>query len=139
MYITFEEYQDYGGTLDEPTFNSIYYDVQIKIDYYTFNRLVNDTVFTEKVKRCIVKLISLLNIFNEYQKTITDLKHPVVASASNDGVSMSYGGYLGNTTPNDLNTVQEQLDKDILNTIKQYLYGEKNQAGEVLLYRGIYK
>lgn len=139
MYITFEEYQNYGGTLDESAFNSIYYAVQIKIDYFTFNRLVNDTVFTEKVKRCIVKLISLLNTFNEYQKTITDLKNPVVASASNDGVSMSYGGYLSNTTPNDLKTVQEQLDKDILNTIKQYLYGEKNQAGKVLLYRGVYR
>lgn len=138
MYITFEEYQNYGGTLDEPTFNSIYYEAEIKIDYYTFNRLVNDTIVTEKVKKCVVKLMSLLNTFNEYKKVITNINNPVVSSASNDGVSMSYGGYLGNTTPNDLKIVQEQLNKDILNTIKQYLSGEKNQAGKVLLYRGVY-
>lgn len=139
MYITFEEYQNYEGTLDEPTFNSIYYDAQAKLDYHTFNRLAKDSEFTEKVKRCLARIISLINTFEEYRKAITDIKNPVIASASNDGVSMSYGGYLGNTTPNDLKNVEKQLDKDIQKAIKQYLYQEKNQQGEVLLYRGVYR
>ena len=66
MYITYDEYKEYGGTLNEPTFNSLYYDAQIKIDYYTFNRLKNDTEFSVRLKLCIIKIISLLNTYNEY-------------------------------------------------------------------------
>lgn len=139
MYLTYTEYKDLGGTLAEPAFNSLIFDAIVKIDYYTFNRLKNDTIISEKVKRCIIKLLSLLNTYNEYEKTVTDITKPILSSQSNDGVSVSYGGYLGNTTPNDINTIKEKLDKDITSTIKEYLSGEVNQKGQVLLYRGVYK
>lgn len=139
MYITYEEYKEFGGTLDESTFNSLYYDAQIKIDYYTFNKLKNDNIFSVKIKLCIIKVISLLHTYNEYEKVVTDLNKPVISSQSNDGVSVSYGGYLGNTSPQDINNISKKLDKDIKNTIRQYLDGEVNQKGEVLLYRGVYR
>lgn len=139
MYITYLEYQAFGGDLTESAFNSTIYDVQMKIDYYTFGKLKKDTIINEQVKRCIVKLISLMNTFNEYNKIVTSTSTPVISSQSNDGVSVSYGGYLGNTSPNDLEAVSKKLDTDIRDTIKQYLAGEQNQAGEVLLYRGVYR
>ena len=139
MYLTYAEYKEYGGTVTEPAFNSLIYEAQVKVDYYTFNRLINDTVISEKIKRCIVKIIELLNTYDEYQKVVTDVNSPIISSQSNDGVSVSYGGYLGNTSPQDLEVVAKKLDTDILTTIKQYLSNERNQKGEVLLYRGVYR
>ena len=139
MYITYTEYREYGGTLDESTFNSLYYDAQIKIDYYTFNRLKNDTKFGVKIKLCLIKILSLLNNYNEYEKVVTNLNTPVISSQSNDGVSVSYGGYLGNTSPQDIDNISKKLDTDIKTVIKQYLDGELNQKGEALLYRGVYR
>lgn len=139
MYLTYAEYKEYGGTVTEPAFNSLIYEAQVKVDYYTFNRLINDTVISEKIKHCIVKIIELLNTYDEYQKVVTDVNSPIISSQSNDGVSVSYGGYLGNTSPQDLEVVAKKLDADILTTIKQYLSNERNQNGEVLLYRGVYR
>lgn len=139
MYIDYTEYKNLGGTLDEPAFNSLVFEAQVKIDYYTFGRLKKDTVFSENIKRCMIKIVSLLSTYNEYEKTVTNTKNPVISSQSNDGVSISYGGYLGNTTPNDLNTVYDKLQKDIKSTIQEYLQNETNQFGDVLLYRGVYR
>ena len=137
MYLSFDEYQGYGGTLDETTYNTLYYECKVRIDYYTFNRLQNDTEFTDQVKRCMFRLINLINQYNDYEKLVTNTSAPVVASQSNDGVSISFGGVIGHTSPNDLNAFKEKLDNDIKNCIKLYLYGERNQSGEVLLYRGV--
>lgn len=139
MYLNYSEYKNFGGTLEEPTFNSLIYEAQLKLDYHTFNRLVDDTIFSDKVKICLTKIITLLNSYNEYDKVVSDINNPVIASQSNDGVSISYGGYLGSTTPNDINTLKDRLENDIKLVIHQYLYGERNQKNEVLLYRGVYK
>lgn len=139
MYITFTEYKDLGGTLTEPAFNSLVYDAQTKLDYNTFGRLKKDTSTSEAVKRCIVKILELLNTHSEYIKAVTDINSPVMSSQSNDGVSVSYGGYLGNTTPSDIDTITKKLDVDIKKVIQEYLVDEKNQAGQVLLYRGVYR
>lgn len=138
MYLTYEEYQKYGGTLDETAFNSLGYDVQVKIDYYTFSRLKKDTEYSEAVKRAFMKIMGLLDTHNKYLEKVADMDSPMVASASNDGVSESYGGYAGNTTPNDVSTLADMLEKDIQGVIREYLNGERNQKGELLLYRGVY-
>lgn len=139
MYLTFEEYQAYGGALSETAFNNIEYDARIKIDYYTFNRLANDTEFSEKVKRATYKVIELINDYNSYMDKVSDMDNPIVKSSSNDGVAETYGGYTGNTSTNDIKMLSDKLDKDIYVVIHQYLNGERNQKGEVLLYRGVYK
>lgn len=139
MYLTFEEYQNYGGTLSETAFNGVIYDAQIKIDYYTFNRLINDTEIGDKVKRATYKIIELIRDYNNYMDKVKDMDKPIVKSSSNDGVSQTYGGYAGNTSMNDIKALSDKLDKDIYVAIRQYLNGERNQKGEVLLYRGVYK
>lgn len=139
MYITFSEYKNLGGTLSESTFNSLIYEAQAKIDYYTFSRLKNDTDISQSVKVCLVKILTLLNTYNEYIRVVTDVNSPIVSSQSNDGVSISYGGYLGNTSPSDIKSISDKLKEDIKTTIQEYLDGEKNSCGQVLLYRGVYR
>ena len=67
------------------------------------------------------------------------MDNAITTSQSNDGVSVSYGGYLGNTSPNDVANISRQHSKDMINIIQKWLYGERNQSDEVLLYRGVYK
>lgn len=137
MYLTYNEYKEYGGALSEPVFNSLSYEAKTKIDYYTFGRLKNDSVFSENVKRSMVKIIGLLNTYNEYRNAVTSMSNPIISSQSNDGVSTSYGGYFGNTSPQDMADIENKLNADIYNTIRLYLDGEKNQSRKTLLYRGV--
>ena len=138
MYLTYAEYQTMGGALESSDFTSLEYKAEVKMDYYTFNRLKADTEFSDRVKRCIYEIINYLNIYQEYCDTVTNMQNPVVASQSNDGVSISYGGLLGNTTPNDIKKVEKQTEDDIYKTIRQYLDNERNRVGQLLLYRGVY-
>lgn len=138
MYLTYEDYKSYGGTLDKSAFDNFNYRAKVKIDYYTDNKLCNDTEFGEKIKRATAEIVDLLSTYAEYQKIVTNTENPVVSSQSNDGLSVSYGGYIGNTTTSDMQSVSDKLDKDIAKVIRQYLAGETNQSGECLLYRGVY-
>lgn len=139
MYLTYQEYQDYGGTLTEAAFNANILEAEEYIDYETFNRLKDDTEFSEDVKRCCFKLVNMLERYNNYIDIATDVSQPFLSGASNDGVSANYGGYLGSTSPSDMKTVENNLQKSISRIIHRMLYGEKNQKGEILLYRGVYK
>lgn len=134
MYLTYEEYLNMGGTLDETAFDNYLIDAEMLIDWYTFNRLENETVIPEKVKKCVYKLISLSDMKSKafvLGREVNGEGNASVASQSNDGVSISY------------NTISASQAFDLLkseseNIIKQYLNGVVNSLGRKLLYRGIY-
>lgn len=134
MYLTYEEYLNMGGTLDEAAFDNYLIDAEMLIDWYTFNRLENETVIPEKVKKCVYKLISLADMKSKafvIGREVNGDGNASVASQSNDGVSISY------------NTISASQALDLLkseseNIIKQYLNGVVNSLGRKLLYRGIY-
>lgn len=112
MYLTHGEYEAWGGNLDNSTFSRIEYKAEKIIDAYTFNRLQDDTVFSESVKRCMFELVELLH----------DNGDKVVTSVSVDGYSESYKEF-------------NQVEYGVI--IKDYLFGETNQQGENLLYCGV--
>ena len=138
-YLTYEEYTDVGGTLDETEFNYYAYEAESYIDWYTFNRLHNTTEIPEAVKRCEVYLIKFI------QERLSALgvslggdsgstaKNPIMSmmSQSNDGVSVSYG----NMSAKDANA---SLYKEVEQTIQRQLAGVTNELGRKLLYRGLY-
>ena len=134
MYLTYEEYLNMGGTLDEAAFDNYLMGAEMLIDWYTFNRLENETVIPEKVKKCVYKLISLADMKSKafvLGREVNGEGNASVASQSNDGVSISY------------NTISASQAFDLLkseseNIIKQYLNGVVNSLGRKLLYRGIY-
>ena len=136
MYLTFAEYQEMGGKLDETTFNDYGFEAQCKIDYYTFNRLKNETVIPENVKRLMYRLISLID---QIQKaSIVDgisgdssTTQAGIASQSNDGVSISYNTLSAHDA---LDSLQTEIPK----LVQQYLSGLTNSLGRKLLYRGLY-
>ena len=134
MYLTYEEYLNMGGTLDEAAFDNYLIDAEMLIDWYTFNRLENETVIPEKVKKCVYKLISLADMKSKafvLGREVNGEGNASVASQSNDGVSISY-----NTIP--ASQAFDLIKSESANIIKQYLNGVVNSLGRKLLYRGIY-
>lgn len=136
MYLTYDDYRIYGGTLDETTFTEYDFEAEAQVDWYTFNRLKKEEHIDEAVKRCIYKLIQLIQSVSEFQNgsSATGSNNTSIAGIerqSNDGVSISY----------NVLTASECVDlakKDIKRLINIYLDGVKNSLGQRVLYRGIY-
>lgn len=138
MYLTYEEYQVMGGTLDETAFNDIEYEAENYIDWCTFNRLWNQEVIPERVKKCIYQMIRLIDLqmrlMNAPTEAVTSAPTETtsqISSMSNDGVSISYNIISASDA---LAMSKRQVDE----TIKRNLQGVSNNLGRNLLYRGIY-
>lgn len=124
-YLTYDEYQEYGGTLSGTAFSSYLYDVESKLNYVTNNRIKKLEVIPEAVKRLEFKLIGIYSSISNNDPTgINQLKQ--LASYSNGIESFSYiagdsNSGLGSTS----------IDNQINAIIKEYLseYPE-------LIYRG---
>ena len=138
-YLTYDEYTEVGGTLDETEFNYYAYEAESYIDWYTFNRLHGTTEIPEEDKRCEVYLIKFIQ---ERLSVLgvsmggdggSNAKDPIMSlmSQSNDGVSVSYG----NMSAKDANA---SLYKEVEQTIQRQLAGVTNELGRKLLYRGLY-
>lgn len=135
MYLTYEEYVNYGGTLEETAFNQLEFEARSQVDWWTFNRLQNETEYPEAVKRCVFKLISLIQ--QQQQAMVIDGQNDVsgkqagIASESNDGVSTSY---------NTLSAKEavDSIKEEIPTVIQMFLQGVRNSLGHKLLYRGVY-
>lgn len=135
MYLTFDEYQEFGGTLtDETAFTDLEFEARTIIDWWTYNRLQDEVEYPEAVKRCVFKLISIIKMKQDAQ-TLTGqegvLNRAGIINQSNDGVSTTY----------NVMTATEALDTvnaEIAHTIRKYLQGVRNSLGRKVLYRGLY-
>lgn len=136
MYLLYSEYQNMGGTLDEATFNDMEREARHIVDWYTFNRLKNDTVISNDVKECMYSLIKLVSANAIDLDTQTDSEgNPVTSSTiggySNDGVSVNY----------NIVSAKDAFDlrqNEVKKTIQMCLSSTMNEAGRKLLYRGLY-
>lgn len=139
MYLTYAEYQTMGGTLDETAFNDFEMEAETIVDWYTFNRLQNDTEYPEKLKQCMYQLIKIAQIklasLSPGEDTTSDSEAVVgasIASRSNDGVSISYNVMSASE-------LFKTLKDEMRETVERYLNGVMNQLGRKVLYRGIYE
>ena len=138
MYLTFADYQALGGTIsDVLEYNMIEFEVESIINYYTFNRLCNQTEYPESLKYCTFLIIQLLvSKYNALSVNLSgessdDSANQRIVSESNDDVSVTYA-----TIPaNDLITSNKAEIKSIIN---QCLRSTVNELGRNLLYRGYY-
>lgn len=134
MYLTYAEYQSMGGTLDQTSFDNFEFEAEAVVNWYTFNRLKNDTQFPEEVKKVIKYLISVAEQKASLLNPSTDGSSGIsagIASQSNDGVSISYNVLNASELMKDLKESEGE-------TVKRYLQGVMNEAGRKLLYRGVY-
>ena len=137
MYLTYEEYIQMGGeALEDTAYENLEFEARTHIDWRTFGRLKHDAEQPEAVKRCMYKLIELLD---KQQKVLMvdavdedgNIKAGLMAHQSNDGVSSTYNVITGNMA---VRVLKSQLD----NTIKMYLQDVRDSLGRKVLYRGLY-
>jgi len=122
-YLTFAEYQSYGGTLSQTAFTPLEFKCRKRIDYLTDTRVQAMQSVPEAVKLCMVCLIGL----ESKAGVAAQVDNPVVTSFNTDGYSESYGKALG----------VDEADKSMNDVISSYLYGELDDDGTPLLYRGV--
>lgn len=123
MYLTYDEYKQYGGTLSETEYTVAEFKSRKRIDRLTDCRVQNMESVPEAVKLCMVSLIKLENTVGIEAQA----ENPVVTSYSTDGYSESYGKALG------ASEASEAMNKTVLSM----LYGETDDNGVPLLYRGV--
>lgn len=123
QYLTYSEYQELGGTLQELPFNLLEYESRKIIDEKTLNRLVNVDVIPDEVKLCEFKMI---NSINNYQTTTTQAESGI-SSESIDGYSVSYG---------DMKTIINSKASELNDIITTSLFGVIVD-NEHLIYLGV--
>lgn len=123
QYLTYSEYQELGGTLQELPFNLLEYESRKIIDEKTLNRLVDVDVIPDEVKLCEFKMI---NSINKYQTTITQAESGI-SSESIDGYSVSYG---------DMKTIINSKASELNDIITTSLFGVIVN-NEHLIYLGV--
>lgn len=137
MYLSFDDYTDMGGTLeDEVAFEQFEFEARSIIDWWTFNRLQNEESYPEAVKRCMFRLIKLLQDKEIAMSPITDSSSDSTTQAgiireSNDDVSAEYNTLSAKQSMDAVRTETKTL-------VSRYLQGVRNSLGHKVLYRGVY-
>jgi len=145
MYLTYTEYQDLGGTLDETAFQDLEYDAESEVNWYTFNRLKREewafVLTTDELKKCMYQLIRLKQL--ELQMLASSgggagwgvgwTKEAGITQQTNDGVSVHYNTLSSGELLAYLNGGKTKGD-----LIGRYLGSIVNDLGRKILYRGVY-
>jgi len=124
LYLTYDEYQSYGGALPEADFTLAEFKARKRVDYLTDSRVEAMAEVPEAVK------LAMMSIIKTDGAVSVDAQAgaPLVASFSTDGYSENYGSAADQTA-----NVEKQLNAEI----RRLLYGVKDDNGVPLLYRGV--
>ena len=112
QYLTYQEYQLLGGTLEEMPFNLLEFNARKKIDERTFGRLVDKGQEYKEVKLCIYNMIIALNSYSSY-----DTQNKAISSESTDGYSISYGTPQKSITEAKNSELEDVIDTYLSNLI----------------------
>lgn len=124
QYLTYAEYQSYGGEMSETDFTLAEFKARSRIDRLTLARVQNMATVPEEVKMamlCIIKVDSKYSADSQSDEAI-------VSSYNTDGYSESYGGIEEQST-----NAQTQLNQQL----SRMLFGVLDDYGVPLIYRGI--
>ncbi len=97
-YLSYEEYKELGGAIQEALYNLLEYRAEKKIDKYTFKRFRKIDNYPTELKMCVYDLIPLMT--NDNNSNI---------------VSESIGNY------SVTKKTKKELEKDISEIINDYL------------------
>ena len=121
QYLTYESYQEVGGTLDSTAFNRNIDRACGIVDLHTQSRLQSGLKVSQSVKACVRDLVEYLANNVSSGKAVTS------KSQSAGGVSESESYETKNT---------DEMNFETLNIVYDYLISEKDDCGTPLMYRG---
>lgn len=125
MYLTFDDYVILNGTAaTEEEFPMLEFKARKRLDYLTDCRIQAMAKVPEAVRMCMVSMINI----EAKAGAEAQLSSPQVSSFTTDGYSESYKQAPG------ISEVQQEQDK----LVRSMLYGELDDTGVPLLYRGLY-
>lgn len=122
QYLTYQEYKELGGSLDNTPFNLLEYKSRKQIDRRTFGRLIGQEIPNE-VKLCVNALININESYTEFEGINSN-----ISSENIDGYSISYA------TPQK--SIIEAKNSELYGTIEDYL-SNTIINGVPVLYRGV--
>lgn len=123
QYLTYEQYQDIGGTLDLTAFIRNIDRACAFIDSHTFNRLRDCKEYSSNVKACVRDLVEMF----ASRSAVSNGKAVTSRSQSAGGVSESESyAQISN----------EETGAEMERIVCEYLIGERNDYGTPLMYRG---
>lgn len=122
-YLTYSEYTEYGGSASKTDFTMLEFKARKRIDRLTASRVEKMKTVPKAVKMCMVSLIEV----DRKAGVEAQVNNPVVTSFNTDGYSESYGKALS----------VADAEKSMSATIKSMLWGETDDNGVPLLYRGV--
>ena len=126
QYLSYEEYMELGGTLEEVPFNELEYECRRIIDSRTQNRLKNADEIPQEVKMLENKMIQTLQ---GYYVSLEKAQSGV-ASENTDGYSVSY------ISSNQISQLIEGKINVLQDLVSTYLFGVIVN-NEHLLYCGV--
>ena len=113
QYLSYNEYQELGGTLEEVPFNELEFECRRIVDSRTQNRLKEVEEIPEEVKMLEYKMIAdLQGYYNSLQNAQKGIQ-----SENTDGYSVTY---ISSTQISELITGKIDVLQDLIST---YLYG----------------
>jgi hypothetical protein len=124
QYLTYEQYQAWGGTLSESAFNLAEIRARARIDAMTQKRVAYMREVPEQVQAAMMEIITVDGTFSASAQASA----PVAASFTTDGYSESYGSAESRTA-----AIEKQLNR----SIETLLDGVTDDEGTPLLYAGV--
>ena len=123
-YLTYEEYTNYGGKMEESEFTLAEFKARSRIDYMTLGRVQDMKVVPEEVK---LAMMVIMKVDSKYSADAQS-DNAIVSSFNTDGYSEAYGG-----TIEQVNAAEKQLNSQLT----KMLFGVLDDNGVPLIYRGL--
>lgn len=124
QYLTYEQYQAWGGTLTEVAFNLAEIKARARIDAMTQKRVAYMQTVPEQVQAAVMEIITVDQTYSASAQAAS----PVAASFTTDGYSESYGSAESRTAA---------IEKQLTGSILTLLDGVTDDEGTPLLYAGV--
>lgn len=123
MYLDYGDYIAMGGQREENDFERASYKAHALITRITHGRILNEKPVRDTVKHCAFELIEAM-----ISDSLSGADGRVIASMSNDGMSVSYAGQSGNAAQVNASRYA--------GIVRSYLEYETDARGVFLLYAG---
>ena len=124
QYLTYEEYQQYGGDMSETDFVLAEFKARSRIDYMTLGRVQYMQTVPEEVKLAMMCIIKVDSKFS----ADAQVYNAVAASFTTDGYSESYG-----SAEEQARTAESMVTEQA----RRMLFGVLDDKGVPLIYKGV--
>lgn len=124
QYLTYDQYVELGGTMDELPFRLAEIKARARIDAMTQGRVTHMAAVPEQVQAAMMEIIQVDQTYSAAAQAAA----PVAASFTTDGYSETYGSVESRTAA---------IEKQLTASIETLLDGITDDYGMPLLFAGV--